>query len=1003
MKKLILLAIAMIPVLGYSQADKQLIDKANSGDAAAMYKLASCYEVGAGVPVDSALAFQWFNKAAEKGNDEAAIAVSTYHLIGAQVPKDTARYLAIRQQWADKGTPAGLSGLGRAYYNGFGVKADTARAYMLFEQAAKKNDAFALGRLGECYAYGMDGYPKDTKKAIGYWKKAFKKGLFFSAIQISDYYRSIGDAKTGIAYIEEGVRWGDPNCICYLAESYYNGIGVDEDEALAQKMFTDLLNKLPNYGMALSMGGRAYMVVTNLDLKDSVRAMQYWMHGDAIGSQACRYNMAGYLTSVGDFEKAHYYLRRLMDDPNSDDFKGEACYMSSRLYFNGNGCETDKEHAMELMHLGADRYGNVSCASALAYSYEDDAYIDEYGAHSLSIKYYRLAAKLGDTDALHNLFFRTVNDGDATGAQDACNLMFQAGDIDAYAYQAMLFSFMDKEKECNSYLMKGDKAGSPYSRELLGNGYKNGTSIIDVNYKKAAKYYEKSGTSNSLYSLAMMYFDGEVGKGTDKDIAYALQCLNKAAESGHIRSLLVLGKLYETGQYVGEADPQKALEYYQLLADNNISAGYFRLGNYYENNTSDSVKTVEYYNKAAELGNGEAMCYLGDFHRIGQFLPLDKQKAFEYYKAADGVGEELGTYYVGRSFLEGCGVAVDTMAAVPYLKRAAKAGIGKASYLLGYFYDFGRGGLTADGDSALLYYVEGHRNGNADASYRLGVVAFRQESYSDAVDFLFTAAKGGSTDALYLLGLMIQEGIGIEANPEQAYQLLEIAAKRGYGAAYTQIGKARLQGNGCRQDEVLGKLYLDTAASLGHLQGMHLRAICLMQGYGCQPDSLAAVENLMAAADGGYAQSQNYLGDLYEEQEDFDNAVRYFKMAADQGSFDGLCNLGYCYEKGHGVILSFKKAYNLYKQAADAGSVRGMKMVGNCYLESIGVEEDGNEALRWFMMAAEAGDAQGMYLAASLLEKGEKGVIRDLKRAKELYKRAAAAGYQPANTALLRF
>ena len=115
-----------------------------------------------------------------------------------------------------------------------------------------------------------------------------------------------------------------------------------------------------------------------------------------------------------------------------------------------------------------------------------------------------------------------------------------------------------------------------------------------------------------------------------------------------------------------------------------------------------------------------------------------------------------------------------------------------------------------------------------------------------------------------------------------------------------------------------------------------------------------------------------------------------------------MCCLGLCYEKGHGVVLSDRKAYDLYKRAADAGYHRGYLMIAFCYLEGIFVEEDNAKALQWFEKGAEAGNLLAMYNAASMYEEGEDGVKRDLKRAKYWYQKAAAEGYEPAVNALKR-
>ena len=71
-------------------------------------------------------------------------------------------------------------------------------------------------------------------------------------------------------------------------------------------------------------------------------------------------------------------------------------------------------------------------------------------------------------------------------------------------------------------------------------------------------------------------------------------------------------------------------------------------------------------------------------------------------------------------------------------------------------------------------------------------------------------------------------------------------------------------------------------------------------------------------------------------------------------------------------------------------------------MEGIHVDADAVAALKWFTKAAEAGNLRGMYNVAVMLEQGENGIQRDIKKAKYWYKQAADAGYEPAIKALSR-
>lgn len=1008
MKKIVLfLTVALMPLLSMAQADKTMMDKAKAGDVSSMVALAGCYERGAGVPIDSAAALQWYQKAADKGSGEAAVRISVYYLTGSQVPCDTARYLAIRQELANKKDPAGLCAMAVTYLRGFGVSADTARALQLFNEAYKLGSPRAADELGTIYDDGLYGVKADSKKALAFFKEALKRGYIPACNSLASYYIDKEDYKNALKYINEGVRQSEPVCQCLEGDMYFMGRGVTMDERKGQLLMRQAALRYPSITFLSWRAGIAYAYTDDEELRNVDSAFFFWEQAANQGDARSRFEIASALMNQDRGQEAQGHLLMLLSaDQKDNDLKGLACLRLSQLSYGES--EAAQQTAIEWLRRGAEEYNNPDCWLTLARFYSDDnpdnIFANQY---ELAAQCYRKALSYPAATSL----FQEAGDffagqGRYQEAIDIFQQMVDQGNDEGYYNIARCYSSMQRDDKALQYLKEGCKRNN--ANCLLSMGKLNEAGLISgkPEYKKAAGYYEKSGEAEADYYHALLYLNEKVGKGSDKDIAKGLALLESSRQKGYIDAYMALAYCYETGYAVGTPDMAKAAQLYTDLADADVAVGYFKLGQCYEAGSgvkADSVEALRCFRKAAEMGHGEAMCYLGDFHRVGQFLPLDKQKAFEYYRQADGVGEEIGTYYVGRSFLEGCGVPVDTAAAIPYLQRAANQGVGRAAYLLGYLYEYGKGGLQPDADSAIHYYITGYRSGDASASYKVGVQLFREGSYAQSAEIITDAARKGNTDAAFLLALFYQQGIGIEADPAGAYNLFQQLAFRTHDArAYTYMGLARLQGNGCKMDETLGKLYLDTAAALGNEKGMYYLAICYMQGYGCDPDSLLSVKWLQESARLGNAEAMNLMGDIYEEQEDFDNAVAYYQMAADADDDDGICNLGYCYEKGQGVILSYKKAFELYMKAAALGSARGYKMVANCYMEGIGVEKDVPEAIQCLMKAADKGDAQAMYLIASIYEDGDEGVKKDLKKAKEWYKKSAAAGFEPAAAALNR-
>jgi hypothetical protein len=87
-----------------------------------------------------------------------------------------------------------------------------------------------------------------------------------------------------------------------------------------------------------------------------------------------------------------------------------------------------------------------------------------------------------------------------------------------------------------------------------------------------------------------------------------------------------------------------------------------------------------------------------------------------------------------------------------------------------------------------------------------------------------------------------------------------------------------------------------------------------------------------------------------------EKAVKYFKMAADNGSHEAQFALGCMYQKGHGVAQNFMEATNWYLKAAQADNPNAQFLLGLSYKEGSGVPRDPLECYKWIYLAAEAGN-----------------------------------------------
>ena len=95
------------------------------------------------------------------------------------------------------------------------------------------------------------------------------------------------------------------------------------------------------------------------------------------------------------------------------------------------------------------------------------------------------------------------------------------------------------------------------------------------------------------------------------------------------------------------------------------------------------------------------------------------------------------------------------------------------------------------------------------------------------------------------------------------------------------------------------------------------------------------IDTLISKANAGDPFSQIELGLVYENAngvtQDYSEAVKWYRKAAEQGYAQGQSNLGFMYEKGRGVTQDYSEAVKWYRKAAEQGEPAGQSNLGFMY------------------------------------------------------------------------
>ena len=143
---------------------------------------------------------------------------------------------------------------------------------------------------------------------------------------------------------------------------------------------------------------------------------------------------------------------------------------------------------------------------------------------------------------------------------------------------------------------------------------------------------------------------------------------------------------------------------------------------------------------------------------------------------------------------------------------------------------------------------------------------------------------------------------------------------------------------------------------MGNSLAMNSLGWCYYRGNGVEQDFVEAVKWFRNAADRGNVRAMNNLGWCYYRgegvEQDFVEAVKWWRNAADRGDVNTMNNLGLCYFCGNGVEKNFEEAVKWFRNAADRGNAAAMRNLGLCYLRGNGVKKDADTGLWWYRRSA---------------------------------------------------
>ena len=566
----------------------------------------------------------------------------------------------------------------------------------------------------------------------------------------------------------------------------------------------------------------------------------------------------------------------------------------------------------------------------------------------------------------------------------------------SYLDSAMRYVEMEDWDSAVKWLKKGVKAGSKECMNKLGDYYNN-----TEDYKKAAKYYAMADNPEGWFEHGWLWMQGKLGKQSDAEMLKGLAMVRRSEQADYRDAIYMMARLFDAGAVV-EQNYDSAVYMLSRLVEREDPYALYAMAHYYERGLGvavDSLKAMEFFRRAGAAGLSDGYTYLGDYYRHGTSgVSPDSLQAFQTYMLAAGVDDDNanGLSRVAECYLQGIGTRIDTAKAIYYLHDAIEAGSPRAAAELADMYNYGRGGVVANADTAWMLYRMASQGDDPRGDYMMGSSLYDQGAYENAMGFIVSAAQNGSVDAAVLYAQALLGGNGVEQDAVRAVNMLrDLAPHDITGQAHFILGIATLYGYGVEADSVQGVDLIRQAAEKGNSRAMMVIGRLYAAGEAVARDTVLAVEWFERAVAAGSTQAMVQLAGSYRigtvAPQNPERAVELYQMAVDRGNLDAMCRLGLCYEQGEGVAANSRRAYNLYRQAAERGSAWGMRLVAYCYGQGIYVEQDVKQAAEWFLRSAEAGDVQSCLIMGKLYAAGE-GVKKNKKEARRWFTVAAEAG-----------
>ena len=651
---------------------------------------------------------------------------------------------------------------------------------------------------------------------------------------------------------------------------------------------------------------------------DHYRQLQYRKHLNYNKLQKQFPFLKGYGFEGNLYDKKFQALKILSDDMNLRN--GEICRELADCYYYGNGCEKDINSAFLWYGIAADQFKDSYANYRLGqiyYNGADDIEIDtELGSYYSKTAYIEFRDEIENTE-----YFSRMEQGNS-------DLVYYSKVSADDAYKEYLIGRLflkghgveqNYNSAFNSFLLSAEN-GYAHANYYIGNMYYYGLGF-EQDYLEAFGYYQAASDNRDSYAdyrLGKMYQKGE---GININLIEAERHYQKS----HLKVVMAnydLARLYETNTDTFDKSDDEIFSLYQaaleglIMQEEDIHNDFteIRIGNMYlsgKGTEQNIEKAIEWFEKAAEQNNPDALYQLGYIYGAEAYSVLNEEKSNEYYSRAlaEYINAEKDNANanaecrIGRMYVNGMGTEANGAEGVRWLEKSALNNNSDAAYQLYKLYSEGEL-IESDHERAVQFLEISARLDNPYAQYAFGKLKLDDGDVKESIKWLEQASDKNMPYASYKLGT-------VYASDEYG-QLDEEKSQKFYSKALSDFETV----------------------------------------YQENPDDLTA-----------YQIAGMYLSGKGTEQ-NIEKAIEWFEKAAEQNNPDALYQLGYIYRNENYGVSDMERSNEFFKLAyermlnhfADCPNGDTAYQIGTLFHYGLGVECDIDKAIEWYKKSLELGN-----------------------------------------------